>query len=80
MKTLTIPLAKWRVLLVSVLLMGPSAGALGQDQSDDPASEEAAEQEAEPTVGDEDIMFTDGIFTPSEKIEADSEVSLPSDI
>ena len=80
MKTPTKSSASWRGMLVAALFVWPVASALGQDQSDAPASEEAAAEEAEPTVGDEDIMFTDGIFTPSEKIEADSEVSLPSDI
>ena len=78
---LSLPLA---ALLALCLAIVPGA-ALAQD--DEPAREAAEEapddgQADEDADADEDdgAFIRDGVFTPSEKIEADSEISFPADI
>lgn len=71
-------------LLTLSLSTSMSQGAFAQDADDAPVDDtSAAEADAadeEDSVADDSLLLPGGIFTPSEKIEADSEVSLPSDI
>lgn len=75
----TVRARAWIGALVATLTL--SFAALAQDADDaDPDTSTEASAEEEDSVADDSLLLPGGIFTPSEKIEADSEVSLPSDI
>lgn len=68
---------------ITLALVALTSVALAQDDeapSDADADAETEASEDEPSVADDSLLLPGGIFQPSEKIEADSEVSLPADI
>ncbi|MFK8016675.1 MAG: hypothetical protein AB8G17_14675 [Gammaproteobacteria bacterium] len=70
-----------RIIALSALLGWWSMTSLAQS-SDDASQPTAEELEAAEDEDDEDIepVIRDDVFKPSERIEADSEISFPADI
>lgn len=67
------------ILATALVLLFAQPIALGQSDDDEtpPAAEEPA---AEDDDNGRDPLIREGVFKPSEEIEADSEISFPADI
>ncbi|MEO1576803.1 MAG: hypothetical protein AAFU65_17795 [Pseudomonadota bacterium] len=72
-------LRPWLAALAASLALSFAVHAQDADDAEADTPAEAGAED-EDSVGDDSLLLPGGIFTPSEKIEADSEVSLPSDI
>ncbi len=60
------------------LMTSPAAWAQSDDEDSPPPAAETPTEEGEDD--DRDPLIRDGVFRPSEEIEADSEISFPADI
>jgi hypothetical protein len=67
--------------MILLLNLGVAA-VVAQEGAEPPTAADAAEDEAAADEQDDDIepVIREGVFTPSERIEADSEISFPADI
>ena len=75
----------WLLAVAAASLAFGGVNAAAQDDTPEQkgATDAADEQDAEDaddTVDDDAAFIRDGVFTPSETIEADSEISFPADI
>lgn len=70
----------WLAALAASLALSLAVYAQDADDAESADTPAEAGAEEEDAVADDSLLLPGGIFTPSEKIEADSEVSLPSDI